>query len=77
MDDRHDLYGSHRIEQLLVLMQGEPGWRDVLETLHPDTVLVPADSTLASLLRELPKEWAVRYQDQVAVVFERRLPAAD
>ncbi len=77
VDDRHDLYGSHRIEQLLVLMQGEPGWRDVLENLHPNTVLLPADSTLASLLREMPKDWTLSYQDQFAVVFERRLPAAD
>jgi len=35
-------------------------------------VLLPADSTLVSLLRELPKDWQVSYEDSVAVVIERR-----
>ena len=73
VDDRHDLYGSDRIRQILVLMQGEPGWRKVLDNLRADTVLLPADSTLTNLLRQLPQEWLVEYEDQVAVVFERRV----
>jgi hypothetical protein len=36
------------------------------------TILLPADSTLANLLRELPQEWQLTYEDKVAVVFERR-----
>jgi len=70
VDDRHDLYGSDRIRSVLILMQGEPGWREVLETWHIRTVLLPADSTLAHLLRELPKDWRVTYHDGVAVVYE-------
>jgi hypothetical protein len=70
VDDRHDLYGSDRIRDVLILMQGEPGWREVLDKWHIHTVLVPADSTLASLLRELPEDWRVVYQDDVAVVYE-------
>ena len=73
VDDRHDLYGSDRIRQILVLMQGEPGWDHVLDNLHVNTVLLPTDSTLANLLRELPQQWPVKYEDQVAVVFEKRL----
>jgi hypothetical protein len=73
IDDRHDLYGSDRIRQLLVLMQGEPKWRQVLDNLQVHTVLLPADSTLASLLRELPQEWPVVYEDNQAVVFEKKL----
>ncbi len=73
IDDRHDLYGADRVRQLLVLLQGEPGWRQVLDNLHVRTVLLPADSTLASLLRELPQEWSLEYEDQLAVVFERRV----
>jgi hypothetical protein len=72
VDDRHDLYGSGRVREVLILMQGEPGWRGVLEKWHIRTVLLPADSTLASLLRELPQDWRVTYEDKVAVVFERR-----
>lgn len=72
VDDRHDLYGSDRIRQYLILTQVEPGWQKVLEEWQIRTALLPTDSTLANLLRELPKDWRVAYQDNVAVVFERR-----
>jgi disulfide bond formation protein DsbB len=72
VDDRHDLYGSDRIRQYLVLMQAEPGWQKVLKEWQIRTVLLPAGSTLANLLREVPQDWRVAYEDKVAVVFERR-----
>jgi hypothetical protein len=72
VDDRHDLYGSARIQEYLILTQGEQGWRSVLEKWQVRTALLPSDSTLANLLRELPREWRVAYEDKVAVVFERR-----
>jgi len=72
VDDRHDLYGSGRIRQYLILTQAEPGWQSVLEKWQIRTALLPAGSTLANLLRELPRDWRVAYEDNVAVVFERR-----
>jgi ABC-type multidrug transport system fused ATPase/permease subunit len=72
VDDRHDLYGSGRIRQYLILTQAEPGWQSVLKEWGIRTALLPADSTLANLLRELPRDWRVAYEDKVAVVFERR-----
>ena len=72
VDDRHDLYGSDRIRQFLILTQAEPGWQNVLEKWQIRRALLPADSTLANLLRELPKDWRVAYEDKIAVVFERR-----
>ena len=72
VDDRHDLYGSSRIRQYLILTQAEPGWQSVLEQWQIRTALLPADSTLANLLRELPQDWRLAYEDKVAVVFERR-----
>jgi hypothetical protein len=71
VDDRHDLYGSDRIRQYMILTQGEPGWRSVLDGWQIRTVLLPTGSTLANLLRELPQEWRVVYEDEVAVVFEK------
>ena len=70
VDDRHDLYGSDKIRDVLILMQGEPGWREVLEKWHIQTVLLPSNSTLANLLHELPHDWRVTYHDHVAVVYE-------
>ena len=72
VDDRHDLYGSGRIRQYLILTQAEPGWQSVLDQWQIRTALLPADSTLANLLREVPRDWRVAYEDKVAVVFERR-----
>jgi len=72
VDDRHDLYGEARIRDYLILMQAEPGWREVLKQWQIRTALLPARSTLANLLRELPQDWRVSYEDKVAVVFERR-----
>ncbi len=72
VDDRHDLYGSGRIRQYLILTQAEPGWQSVLEQWQIRTALLPTDSTLANLLRELPRDWRVVYEDKVAVVFERQ-----
>jgi hypothetical protein len=72
VDDRHDLYGSDRIREYLILMQAEPGWQNVLKEWHIRTALLPTGSTLANLLREVPQDWRVAYEDKVAVVFEKR-----
>jgi hypothetical protein len=72
VDDRHDLYGSGRIRQYLILTQVEPGWQKVLDEWQIRTALLPAGSTLVNLLRELPQDWQVVYEDKVAVVFEKR-----
>jgi hypothetical protein len=72
VDDRHDLYGSDRIRQYVTLTQGATGWQSVLKDWQIRTALLPTDSTLANLLRELPQNWRVVYEDKVAAVFERR-----
>jgi ABC-type multidrug transport system fused ATPase/permease subunit len=72
VDDRHDLYGSGRIRQYLILTQAEPGWQNVLHEWQIRTALLPTGATLANLLRKLPQDWRVAYEDEVAVVFERR-----
>ena len=72
VDDRHDLYGSGRIRQYLILTQAEPGWQSVLEKWQIRTALLPTGSTLANLLRELPQDWRIAYEDKVAVVLEKR-----
>jgi hypothetical protein len=71
VDDRHDLYGSGRIREYLTLVQAEPGWEQVLEKWQINTALLPARSTLANLLRELPLKWHPVYEDNVAVVFQK------
>src|SRR6202166_5239318 len=62
VDDRQDLYGSSSIRQYLILTQGETGWQGVLQQWQIRTALLPADSTLSNLLRELPREWRGGYE---------------
>jgi hypothetical protein len=71
-DDRHDLYGSDRFREYLTLMQAEPGWKEVLKKWQIETFVLPPDSTLTSLLGQLPQEWVTVYQDKSAVVIEKR-----
>jgi hypothetical protein len=49
-------------------MHGEPRWENELEGMHVGWVMVPADSTLASLLEET-RRWKVAYKDNTAIVF--------
>jgi len=72
IDDRHDLYGSQRFQDYLVLMQVEPAWNDVLKKWNIQTLLLPAGSSLASMLRLIPDQWQPVYEDHTAVVFESR-----
>ena len=72
VDDRHDLYTSTRMRDVLIVLQGEHGWRDILEQWRIRTILIPRGSTLANLLRELPQDWQLTYQDSVAEVFQRK-----
>jgi hypothetical protein len=68
VDDRHDLYEAEFLKRYLKILHGEPGWESELDGLHVGWVLVPAQSTLASLLEET-RRWDVAYRDEVAVVF--------
>jgi len=72
IDDRHDLYGSERFREYLILTQAEPGWKDVLAKWQIKTFVLPADSTLAGLLGQLPAEWSRVYEDQSTVVIEKK-----
>ena len=72
IDDRHDLYGSGRFQEYLMLMQAEPGWKEILKKWQIQTLVLPVDSTLTSLLGQLPEEWSRVYEDKSAVVIEKR-----
>ncbi len=71
IDDRHDLYGSGRFREYLILYHGEPGWREILNKWQIRTLVLPPGSTPANLLAELPHEWRTVYADKSAAVIER------
>lgn len=70
VDDRHDFYGAEFLKRYLKIVRGEDGWETALEEMHPDWVMVPANSALASLLAE-SHLWTNAFQDDTAVLFRR------
>ncbi len=68
VDDRHDLYGAEFLKRYLKILHGEPGWENELDGLHAAWVLVPAESTMASLLEETHR-WDIAFKDDTAIVF--------
>ncbi|PYX38868.1 MAG: hypothetical protein DMG81_10675 [Acidobacteria bacterium] len=71
VDDRHDLYGAEFLKRYLKIVHGQPGWQDALDEMKAGWVLVPADSTLNSLLTET-QVWSVAYRDPTAILFRHR-----
>jgi hypothetical protein len=72
IDDRHDLYGSDRFREYLMMIQVEPGWADLLKKWRVRVMVLPSDSTLANLVRKTQSDWQVAYEDKVAVVMEKK-----
>ena len=70
VDDRHDMYGAEYFKQYLKIIRVEPGWDAALSETRADWLLLPVQSSAATLLREVPN-WSVAYSDETAVVFER------
>jgi len=72
VDDRHDFYGDQFFKDFLRVVLAQPGWDEALNKLHVNWVLMPTESTLANMLR-LSSTWESAYQDETAVLFQRRV----
>lgn len=67
IDGRADLYGQQLLDQFADTYQLKGDWRQTLQQWRIDTVLIPANSALATGLRSSPG-WTVAYEDPQAVV---------
>jgi hypothetical protein len=67
IDGRADLYGQHLLDQFAGTYQLKGAWQQTLQSWNIHTVLVPADSALATGLKNTPG-WTVSYEDSQAVV---------
>jgi hypothetical protein len=67
IDGRADLYGQQLLDQFASTYQFKGDWQKALQRWGIDTVLVPADSALATGLRGSPG-WSVAYEDSQAVI---------
>jgi hypothetical protein len=67
IDGRADVYGEQLLNRFADTYQFKGDWRQTLQQWGIDTVLVPADSALATGLQRSPG-WTIAYQDSQAVV---------
>ena len=70
VDGRTDLYGDAFLREYLSVVFIREGWREVLDAQGISWVVIEAQSSLASVLRDEPG-WHVAYEDEQAVLFER------
>ena len=70
VDDRHDLYGSEYFKRYLKIVRVEPGWDRALAETRADWLLLPVQSSAATLLRQVPA-WSVVYSDETAVILQQ------
>lgn len=72
VDGRTDLYGDTFLKDYIQAVFGGKTWYKALDTYAIQTVLIPEDGALATLLSQADDEWRRVYRDDVAVIFERQ-----
>ena len=72
-DGRSDFYGAELGREYMRVSGGAHDWRQILERYRFDNALVPADWSLASLLKE-DKAWRLVDDDGKTLLFERLTP---
>jgi hypothetical protein len=70
IDGRADVYGESFLHQFTETYQFKDDWRRNLQRWNIQTVLIPANSPLATGLRSAP-DWRVSYQDAQAIILTR------
>jgi len=70
VDGRSDFYGAAFCENFFDVLNGKHDWEKILERYGVQTVLLHADASLSSTLKE-SKRWRVTYDDGLAIAFRR------
>jgi hypothetical protein len=71
IDGRADLYGQPLLDQFAETYQFKGAWQQNLKHWNVNTVIVTADSALATGLKSSPG-WTTAYQDAQAIVLTAR-----
>ena len=64
IDGRSELYGDDQLERYATLIHLEPGWREIVDSLNIDLVLMPRDGRLTMALER--EGWNVVARDSVS-----------
>ena len=69
-DGRSDFYGADFMKQYLILINAQPGWRDIVRSYRFTHALLPRESALKAALEQAG--WAALHNDSVAALLEAR-----
>ena len=72
VDGRTDLYGDEFLKDYIRAILGAQEWRNVFESRDINLIVIQEATALATLLREDSDTWELTYEDDIAVIFERR-----
>ncbi|MCU1456667.1 MAG: hypothetical protein JWL73_759 [Actinomycetia bacterium] len=70
-DDRYDTYPVAQTRDYTKLLQGDPGWKAILDGNRIGLVVWPKDLPLTQILAESP-DWRRQPGDKLSAVFQRR-----
>jgi hypothetical protein len=70
IDGRSDFYGPQFVKDYVDVLNVGNGWERRLERFGVNTILIPAESSLAGALKLSPR-WRVVHDDGVAIVFRK------
>ncbi len=73
-DGRSDMYGSSRLKEYMKVRNFKEGWEKTLEKYRINWIFFDTDSQLTRFLKER-KDWVLIYQDKVASIFIKNIPA--
>ena len=71
VDDRHDFYGQKFLKDYLQVVRATHNWEKKLNQDDVNCVLVPSNSSIASLLKESP-QWKLVHEDETAMLFQKQ-----
>jgi hypothetical protein len=72
IDGRADAYDARILDDYLEISRLKPGWRALLDRYQIQIILWPAEHAVTEALK-LDPAWELRYSDEVAVLFTRRV----
>jgi hypothetical protein len=73
IDDRNEVQGEQHIKDTFAILNAtNPNWQESLAKAKVRFVCIEKSAPLAKALTERPEEWEKSYEDDFAVIFERR-----
>jgi hypothetical protein len=72
LDTRFDMYGDQLVRDYKTMRECSPGWRELINKYHIDSLFIPNNTQLAKTVCH-DSDWQLLYSDSVASVYNKKL----